>query len=180
MEELNSNISFNDNFSHWLAYGMALKISEDIIIEYMKGRKHSLDLNNLLIAACFISTDKIIKTLVELGADIKAKSKIDSTPIMFIAQRDNLPMFKYFMEGGANMYEKNSRNLDVEYYARIAPKTEVLNYIRMVQKQSSNIIETLKSENKELEDKVNRLRQYTAQLVTNINVKLGKRSRIEL
>lgn len=145
------HISFEDKFSHWLANGMSLERSEDLILNNIRDYKESLDLNNLLIASTFTGTDKMITTLVELGANLESKSEQNSTPIMFVAQQDNLPMFKYLLEKGANMYERNSYGHDAEYFA----KGNVLNYI-MTNQLSVNIIEmkTLKSKNKELEDKL--------------------------
>lgn len=178
MQKIDSNVNFKDIFSHWLAYGMNLKISEDFIIEYIKNNRESLDLDNLLIASTFAGTDKIIKILVELGANLETKNINGSTPIMFIAEEDNLPMFEYFLEKGANMYTKNNYHHDVESYAFKATSTQqkVFNYIKTIQKKFSDdniTMETLKLKNKELnkelEDEINKLRQNMERLSTNMN-----------
>lgn len=133
-----------------------------MIIDNITQHKESLDLGSLLVIASMLGTNEIIKTLVESGAD--------TTPIMYIAQSDNLAMFKYLLEHGANLYAQNNNNninnCSVKHYAYNAQSKErnVYNYIKTLQ---IKILQTKVKDLKNVNNGKYRLIQYHLRILMN-------------
>ena len=172
MNEIDNIVKFNNNYSKWIACGIYCNIDEicNVIQERFDSNKRGdeavLELDKLLIIACWKGNEIVVKKLVSLGANIETRSLFDTTPIMFVAQRDSLEMFIYLISIGANMYAVSKNGLNVESYAKEVPKSRVYEYIIDIKnKNSVSSIELLKKnntmiiKNKELEDKINFLMQ---------------------
>jgi hypothetical protein len=100
---MDSTVLFANIQSNMLGFSIYKAHKEAKILEFLNNiDPRSYDLNNLLLVACWKSTHAVICKLVELGADIKALSVVISTPMMFIAERDMLETFEYFISLGAD------------------------------------------------------------------------------
>lgn len=111
---------FKDNHSQWIATGIYNEVDDEEIIahiDFANQRNKKLDIDGLLIIACCKGEENLIKKLLEMGANIEARSIGGSTPIMFLAQRDMIDVFKYFIENGANIFALNILNNDCIHYS---------------------------------------------------------------
>lgn len=163
MEDIFNTVSFSNNSSKWIACGIYLNVPDDEIINQLDNID-KLDFDNLLIIACWKGSESIIRKLIQKGANIEATSLFGSTPLLFIAQRDRVDIFKYLIELGANLYTKNTYGNDAEYYSSNNPNKNVYNYIQELKKDKIKIIndlikdkEFMMKKNQELEDKINYL-----------------------
>ena len=116
---------FTDKISSWLANGIFEDINETIIIKTIEENhpNNKLELDGLLLIACWKSTEKVIKKLLELGANKDAKSLWGTTPIMFLAQRDCVELVEYFCKIEADLLVRASDGADVLWYAKDNKKT---------------------------------------------------------
>jgi ankyrin repeat protein len=110
---------FVDNNSWWIASTIFVGYKENDIINMLEKYKYNdLELDGLLIIACWKGTEKVIKYLLGLKANINARSRLGSTPIMFLAQRDWLEMFKYFVENGSDLNMCTHKGHGCSYFAK--------------------------------------------------------------
>lgn len=162
-------VKYFDKQSKWIGYGIISNIDDkticDLICDYYNESKDKIELDNLLITACYKGTEVVIKQIITLGADINAKSIHKSTPLMFIAERDMLNMFKYLLDKGANMSIKNIEDHDAEYFAicsSLKNNGEVYSYI-----QELKCLERCKEKIKDLENELRLLelsKQYEGKI----------------
>lgn len=97
-------------------------VPNDLLVSFLKiaidEHIDQINLELLLLMACYVGHENTIKFLVERGANINAKSYLGSTPIMFLAQRGNSEMVKYFIDKGADLKIINIYNSDLYYFAK--------------------------------------------------------------
>jgi hypothetical protein len=132
-------------------------------LDYMDPR--SYDLDNLLLVACWRSTDAVIRRLIDLGANQETLSVEFSTPIMFVAQRDMLETFKYFVSLGVDpvhVYEHGDRVKCVDHFLKDTYK--IAKYMRA--HRNEKLTQTLEVE-KKCEDFENQIRMLTEQLASS-------------
>ena len=94
---------FSDKWSLWLGQGILNGCLNDTNnFEILSGVKKS-DLDGLLLIACDKGDEKLILKLLDLGANKDAKSKRETSAIVFLAHRDFLEMYKHFVNIGVNI-----------------------------------------------------------------------------
>lgn len=159
---------FKNNISQWLAEAMYRNVPNEILLPLLASTeelKLPIELDGLLIIACHKSNNDVIKKLVMMGANKNAKSNKSSTPLMFLAERNMIEPFRYFIEVlDADMDAKNNEGSDVEWYAGTNRSDAVLAYIKERQVFRSKTFADLAQKNKELEDKVNHLMEQMSKL----------------
>ena len=115
---------FTDNYSWLIASGIYHgSIKDDEVISMLNlyqnnDPENDLELDGLLIIACWKGSKAIIVKLLTLGANKDARSLLGSTPIMFLAQRDWLEMVEYFVKIGADMTIRTNNGDDCSYFAK--------------------------------------------------------------
>lgn len=178
MSDFDHLVKFKDLLSEMIGYGIYNGVNNTYIYDMIDhfhqfDQNTTLDLDNLLILACYNSSDQnLIKKLLLLGANKEAMSLYNTTPVMLIAKRDWLEMFKYFVEIGSDIFPKD-RN-DAEHYAKNANKRQIYNFIQEIKSNNMKAnMEFLKEKelilkkSEELENKVNFLMQQLATIQLN-------------
>ena len=182
---MESTYNFKDNNSYWIAKAIYRRSIDDQDIAYLLDAMvakypNGIDLNGLLIIACYCGTEAMIQKLLNMGASIESRSSGKSTPIMFITQRDMLDMFKIMIEMGADISATNNDGLNCSYYAKDGCTDhyngtgKVYQYIKEIESiKLKNALEYMKEresmvqKNKELEDKVNFLMEQVSLIQLN-------------
>lgn len=153
--------NFQTKQSQWLALGIVNEIGDNIIIhnfDYLHSQNINLEIDGLLIIACHKGSDDIIKKIISMKPNIESLSKRQSTPLMFLAQRGNFNMVKYFIEElGADINVVNYTGLSALNYAKQNNHTDIVNYLLELKKNNYKHIDELKKKNMILEDKLNSL-----------------------
>ena len=168
---------FTDKISSWLANGIFEEINETVIIKTIEENhpNNKLELDGLLLIACWKSTEKVIKKLLELGANKDAKSLWGTTPVMFLAQRDCVELVDYFIKIEADLLVHCSTAYDVVWYGKDNKKTRdyFLKHVYENVKRQNELTKKNVSE-----DKLNKdLPENNAQLkekIKELETKLGQ------
>jgi hypothetical protein len=149
--------------SRVLGFSIYMGLDEGNTLEFLDSfDKSSYDLDNLLLVACWKSTGAVIRKFIELGADPEALSLTSTTPIMFVAQRDMLVMFKYFVSLGIDpmrAYQHGDDQQTVEEYIEDSPK--ITKYMREYKDEKLALTRDLE---KKCEDFESQIRMLTEQL----------------
>ncbi len=124
---------------------------ESMIVQILKANE-MIDLNALLLMACQKNNEHLVMSLLKMGASMESRSQIDSTPIMFIAQQGNVPMMKYFIDNGANVFAQNQRGLSVLNYA--TGNSPMYTYLQSVVAEQKKSHEIIAKENQALKEKL--------------------------
>ena len=174
---------FSSEFSKWLAEGIfQCIVDEDTIISMLEKISTKEDLNGLLIIATFKSNnnDKVIMKLLEKGADKETMSITGATPIMYLAERDNLKMFRHFIKIGTNMfsYRDNSKQQTTytfcirknvsEYIQKSIVITEK-DFLEAEAKERNALLE----ENKKLQDIISKMDSEIANLKGSLTASIA-------
>jgi ankyrin repeat protein len=169
--DLIDHYNFKDTLSKWLGIGISTKVPDDLIMSTIKGLPigTKLDLNGLFICACAYSSDELLKYLLTIGADKDSLSRINSTPIMFLAERKNLAMIKYLVELGANIFALNDNGRDAVFYAKRGGAMDVVQYIDGLRSINIKQMKQLEEKNKDLEDKLNQLMEKLESMTVSDN-----------
>lgn len=117
VKEWSNEIGKSIELTKWIASGIEICCVDKYLRNIISDNKEKLDLNGLLLVACYKGSDDMIRYLLDMGADIESKSRIGSTPILFLAERDNIEMVKYLLSLGADPTVKNSENENIYSYA---------------------------------------------------------------
>jgi len=67
--------------------------------------------------ACYRGDDKLVKKLVDHGADVNLGTNFGETPIISAAQAGSLPLFDYLLNNGANAKATDQKGAGISHYA---------------------------------------------------------------
>ena len=162
MPSFESYYTFENKSAEWLAQGIFNEVLNDTnIIHLLENNKYtSSDLDGLLLHACLKGSEKLIMKLLELGANKNAKSRGNSSPIMFLARRDMLEMVKHFIKLEVNVWVHNDNGHNIIEWAEPNVRKYLENNIAVIEKSElESLKEKLKlaeAKNTELEEKKNK------------------------
>ena len=164
--EYDGYYTFTNKISAWLASGMCNgTVSETDAINLLDTNKNNgLELDGLLLISGAFADDKVIMKLLEMGANKDARSSANTRPILYLARRDKLEMFKHFIKIGAYPFSVNDRKEDIINLAGPKVREYLVNNLVLAEKDAlvtSKDIDELKEKNKKLEDKLNKLKLIT-------------------
>ena len=134
---------------------------ENMIVQVVK-ENEMIDLNALLLMSCFKNNEHLVMSLLKLGATMEAQSLTLSTPIMYITQHGNLPMLKFFVDSGANVFAQNEKGHNAFAYAKAG--SEVHNYLSFVMAEKKKTQEMVMQENQRLKEQLALLQAHAGQI----------------
>ncbi|AYV84754.1 MAG: hypothetical protein Hyperionvirus37_7 [Hyperionvirus sp.] len=164
-----------DSYSLWLSEAIHHKIPEEEFFGFLKllqeKTENNIDLDGLLVEACWMGTDGMIKKLVSMGADIETLSTNMSTPLMYLAERDMIETFDYMISIGANLYAKTKtkQENDVEYFAKGSGAVKVLKRIEELKKLYTGKAQEMMREREEMLDKTKQLEDMVNSLTDQLH-----------
>ena len=82
-----------------------------------------------LISAVFSAQPKIVKLLIDHGADVNLKSKTSYTPLMIAAEKGNLEIVKTLVNHGADLNTRNEKNFTALYHAMEKDNIDVIKFL---------------------------------------------------
>ena len=98
--------------------------TQNMINDAMK-KNLPLNLDALLLMACYRDINTLIKFFVENGADVNAVAENGSTPLIFAADYNNFTMTKFLIEKNADVFSKNNHNRTALEYAKAGSQTQM-------------------------------------------------------
>lgn len=164
-----------DIYSIWLSEAIHHHIPDDDFFTFLtllqEKTNNGLDLDGLLIEACRMGTDPIIKKLIFLGANIETVSTMTITPLMFLAQRDMIESFDYMISLGANLNAKtkDKDEHDAEYYAKITDSVKIIKRIEELKKLYNGKAKEIMREREEILDKNKQLEDTISALMDQLH-----------
>ena len=164
-----------DKYSIWLSEAIHHHIPEEDFLTFLKllqeKTDNELDLDGLLIEACWMGTDGMIKSLISMGANIEALSSTTTTPLMFLAQRDMIETFDYMISIGANLNAKtkDKHGYDAEYYATSSESVKIIKRIEELKKMYCGKAQEIMREREEILDKNKQLEDTISSLMDQLH-----------
>ena len=179
MSQVSDCYKFNDKYSLWIANGIFQEIDEEDIIKLIESyhSNKKLELDGLLLIACWKGTEKVIKKLLELGANKDAKSLLGTTPIMCLAERDWVEMVEYFIKIEADLRIRSTEGDAVFCFSKNKTDDYFLKKLYENTKEQNELTKKntdLMSLNKELLEKIKELSDNNEKVATLLEKKITR------
>jgi len=97
---------------------------------YFNINRHDENKTSFLLSAVNTQNPKMVKILLEHGADINQKNSQENSPLLLAAYRGNTEIVKLLVENGANIEAKNMWGIHALVLAECNGHTEIVEYLK--------------------------------------------------